>query len=56
MSGIFVFSIVLVILVDTFCLVNLHERVSELEKKVYIYLEPKVRQIAEAATLKEGDN
>ena len=35
---------------------NLHERVSALEKEVYIYLNPKVKEIAEQATLKEGDN
>ena len=37
-------------------LFNLHERVSELEREVYIYLDPKVKEIAEEATLKEGDN
>ena len=36
-------------------LFNLHERVSELEKEVYIYLDPKVKEIADEATLKEGD-
>jgi glucosamine--fructose-6-phosphate aminotransferase (isomerizing) len=30
-------------------------RVSELEKEVYIYLDPKVKEIADEATLKEGD-
>jgi len=44
------------ILVYGFKLFNLHERVSELEKEVYIYLDPKVKEIAEEATLKEGDN
>lgn len=37
-------------------LYNLHERVSELEKEVYIYLYPKIKDIAQQATLKEGDN
>lgn len=44
------------ILVYGFKLFNLHERVSELEKEVYIYLDPKVKDIAQQATLKEGDN
>jgi len=44
------------ILVYGFKLFNLHERVSELEREVYIYLDPKVKEIAEEATLKEGDN
>ena len=44
------------ILVYGFKLFNLHERVSELEREVYIYLNPKVKEIAEEATLKEGDN
>ena len=35
---------------------NLHERISALEKEVYIYLNPKVKEIAEQATLREGDN
>lgn len=39
-----------------FKLFNLDERVSELEKEVYIYLDPKVKEIADEATLKEGDN
>ena len=43
------------ILVYGFKLFNLHERVSELEKEVYIYLDPKVKEIADEATLKEGD-
>lgn len=44
------------ILVYGFKLFNLHERVSELEREVYIYLDPKVKEIAEEATLKEGDD
>lgn len=44
------------ILVYGFKLFNLHERVSELEREVYIYLDPKVKEIVEEATLKEGDN
>lgn len=44
------------ILVYGFKLFNLHERVSELEKEVYIYLDPKVKEIAQQAMLKEGDN
>lgn len=43
-------------LVYGFKLFNLHERVSELEKEVYIYLDTKVKEITEEATLKEGDN
>lgn len=44
------------ILIYGFTLFNLHERVSELEKEVYIYLYPKIKDIAQQATLKEGDN
>lgn len=43
-------------LVYGFKLFNLDERVSELEKEVYIYLDTKVKEITEEATLKEGDN
>lgn len=35
---------------------NLHERISALEKEIYLYINPKVKEIAKQATLKEGDN
>lgn len=51
-----IFVLFVAILVYGFKLFNLDERVSELEKEVYIYLDPKVKEIAEEATLKVGDN
>lgn len=53
---IMIFVLFVAILVYGFKLFNLDERVSELEKEVYIYLDPKVKEITEEATLKEGDN
>ena len=53
---IFGIVVVIVILVYGIELYNLHERISELEKRVYLYLDPKVKEIAEQATLKEGGN
>lgn len=55
-NAIMTFVVFVVILVYGFKLYNLHERISELEREVYIYLDPKVKEIAEEATLKEGDN
>lgn len=55
-NAIMTLVVFVVILVYGFKLYNLHERVSELESEVYIYLDPKVKEIAEKATLKEGDN
>lgn len=53
-----IFGIVvgIVIVVYGIELYNLHERISELEKRVYLYLDPKVKEIAQKATLKDGDN
>ena len=53
---IMIFVLFVANLVYGFKLFNLDERVSELEKEVYIYLDPKVKEIADEATLKEGDN
>ena len=52
---IMIFVLFVANLVYGFKLFNLDERVSELEKEVYIYLVPKVKEIADEATLKEGD-
>jgi len=52
---IMIFVLFVADLVYGFKLFNLDERVSELEKEVYIYLDPKVKEIADEATLKEGD-
>lgn len=53
---IMIFVLFVANLVYGFKLFNLDERVSELEKEVYIYLDPKVKEIVDEATLKEGDN
>lgn len=53
---IMIFVLFVANLVYGFKLFNLDERVSELEKEVYIYLDLKVKEIADEATLKEGDN
>lgn len=53
---IMIFVLFVADLVYGFKLFNLDERVSELEKEVYIYLDPKVKEIADKATLKEGGN
>jgi len=52
---IMIFVLFVANLVYGFKLFNLDEIVSELEKEVYIYLDPKVKEIADEATLKEGD-
>lgn len=46
----------IVIFIYGFKLYNLHERITELEKEVYIYLDSKVKEIVNEATLKEGDS
>ena len=48
---IMIFVLFVADLVYGFKLFNLDERVSELEKEVYIYLDPKVKEI-----VKEGGN
>ena len=37
-------------------LYDLHKRILALEMEVYIYSNPKIKEIVEEATLKEGDN
>lgn len=53
-----VFKIVVSIIVLIYVLEfhNLRERVSTLEKEIYLYINPKVKEIVKQATLKEGDN
>lgn len=55
-NAIMTVAVFIVIFVYGFKLYNLHERIAELEKEVYIYLDPKIKEIVNEATLKEGDN
>lgn len=55
-NAIMTVAVFIVIFVYGFKLYNLHERITELEKEVYLYLDPKVKDIAQKATLREGDN
>ena len=54
-NAIMIIVVLVAILVYGFILFNLHERVSELEKEVYIYLYSKIKEIAQQFTSKEGD-
>lgn len=53
-----IFGIVVVIVILVYGIepYNLHERILELEKRVYLYLDPKVKDIVQKATLREGGN
>lgn len=44
------------ILIFGFQLYDLHKRILALEMEVCIYSNPKIKEIVEEATLKEGDN
>ena len=50
---VWIFAMILIFGLQLF---ELHKRISELEMEVCIYSNPKVKEIAEEATLKEGDN
>ena len=52
---IFIIIVGIVIVVYATEFFNLHERISALEKEVYIYLY-QIKDIAQQATSKEGDN
>jgi len=43
------------ILIFGFQVYDLHKRILALEQEVYIYSSPKIKEIIEEATLKEGD-
>lgn len=53
-----IFGIVvgIVIVVYGIEFLNLHKRISALEKEVYIHLYPKIKEVAQQFTSKEGDN
>ena len=55
-NAIMTIVVLVAILVYGFTLFNLHERVSALEKEVYIYLYPKIKEVAQQFTSKEGDS
>lgn len=55
-NAIMTVAVFIVIFVYSFKLYNLYERIIELEKEVYIYLDSKVKEIANEAILKEGDD
>ncbi len=50
---IWIFAMILIFGIELF---ELHKRISELEREVCIYSSPKIKEITEEATLKEGDN
>lgn len=53
-----VFKIVVSIIILIYVLEfhNLRERVSALEKEIYLYINPKIKEVAQQFTSKEGDN
>ena len=55
-NAIMTIVVLVAILVYGFILFNLHERISALEKEVYIRLYSTIKYIAQQPTSKEGDN